>query len=159
MEFVDSIFVWIFTNTIFPILPILIVFSYLKLSAEEFKHLKWYQFIARNDGLALYSCIVSVSSLLRPLPYIFSRYNSYNSIAKTNQRTILYLLFILILIFMISLCLYCFLLNKSITTQNLYSPENKSDDVTEQQLAIVIILLASASTIFSLFMNLTTGGL
>lgn len=159
MESINSIVVWVFTNTIFPILPILIVFSYVKLSNKKFKHLKIYQFIARNDGLALYSCIVSVSSLPKPISYIFSKYNSYDSITEGKQTLILTLFLITIFILMLSFGAYCFLLNKSITSENLYSPENDSDDATEKILAIGIILLALASTIFSFFMNLKTGGL
>lgn len=150
MELIGSGVLWIFINTILPILPISISYLIIKFFSENHHNLKWYQFISKNDGLALYSSLISISSLSTPLL-------SFSSIPKQKSFIFLFMLLIVILVF--SLVFYAILLYRSATIDNLYSTENSLNDNTEKNIAFIIVSLALAATVCSLIMNFFTGGL
>lgn len=159
MESVNSIVVWIFINTLLPLSPIFASFLFGNLFSENFKNLKWYQFLSRNDGLALYSSLISISSLSTPILSSLSTPNFINSINRKQQTSFIYLFIILVLIFILSVMTYAVLLYRSTTTANLYSPENGLVEEQEKQIAYLIVGLALGATVFSLLMKFTIEGL
>ncbi|MEL6440080.1 MAG: hypothetical protein AAFQ80_12590 [Cyanobacteria bacterium J06621_8] len=159
MEFLDSVVVWIFINTILPLLPILASFWVGNLFFKGTNDLKWYQFLSRNEGLALYASLISISSLSTPILSLLSKPNLAD-LVDSQEKTIFIIVFIaLVLIFIASIIIYAILLYRNMTVENLYSPENDLAENKEKTIAYIILFLALAATIFSLVMKFLTEGL
>ncbi|MEL6579714.1 MAG: hypothetical protein AAFQ14_08180 [Cyanobacteria bacterium J06621_12] len=157
MELVKSI-VWIFLNIAFPILPIAIVYLRLKLIYTESKHLKIYQFIARHDGLTLYASLLSIVSLLQPIFYLLSEPNLLGSLSKQKQNSLIFLIIFLIFVFILTFSFYCFLLDRNIDIESLYSDKNEFDDEQERMLALTIVALTISAISGSFMVKLINLG-
>lgn len=61
-SFIKTSILWIFINSIFPLMPIAFYFFIYKLSDKD-NQKKWYQILSKDNGLSIYSAILSATSI------------------------------------------------------------------------------------------------
>ncbi len=154
----NSVVIWISINAILPLLPILINFTVGKLFTEKSKDLKWYQFLSRDNGLALYSSIISISSLSKLFLSFVSTPNLFDLIDNRTQSFFVIIIIFLGLNLLFSLVVYSILLYRSKTINDLYSNENRLSDEQERAIAFITITLALIATILNFIVTLKTKG-